>query len=139
MRSERGMTILDVVIMVVVLAVIGAITYPQFRLMVLESREGRTKASLGDLRGAIAIYYSDNFGLYPSDEGTPDTRLRAALTPQYIKAVPGVDLPHHYSKSLNTIQDRFTGEGDWVYSMLNGFVAVNSDKTDTKGEPISNW
>ena len=55
--------------MVVVLGVTAVITVPKFVNMLHQSREGRTKAHLGDLRGALAIYYSDNFGLYPSDEG----------------------------------------------------------------------
>jgi CheY-like chemotaxis protein/Tfp pilus assembly protein PilE len=92
MRRSRtaGFTLLEIVLLVVVLGVIAAITFPQFKRMVYQSREGRTKSNLGDLRGALAIYYSDNFGLYPSDEGTPETRLATTLVPQYIKAIPYV-------------------------------------------------
>jgi len=138
-RSQRGLTIMEIVIMVTVLALVGIITFPKFKLMLLQSREGRTKTSLGELRGALAIYYSDNFGLYPSDEGTPETRLASSLVPAYLKAIPPVDLRHEYPRKLNTVQDRFTDGGDWVYSTLNGFVAVNSTRKDTRGQPIANW
>jgi type II secretory pathway pseudopilin PulG len=135
----RGLTALEVVIIIMVLGVVGYITYPKFELMLHQSREGRTKANLGDLRGAIAIYYSDNFGLYPSDEGSPETRLVDALTPTYLKAIPPVELPHLYSEQLNTVQDRLTDKGDWMYSTLNGFIAVNSSRLDTEGRAISSW
>jgi type II secretory pathway pseudopilin PulG len=139
MKRNAGMTALEVLAMVVVLGVVGAITLPKFMTALHQSRESRTKTHLGDLRGALAIYYSDNFGLYPSDEGTPDTRLTGAIAPKYIPKIPFVELDHHYPQNLNTVQDRFDNRGDWVYSMLNGFIAVNSWMPDTKGQAISSW
>lgn len=125
--------------MIVVLGVVAAITIPHFRRSVYESREGHVKANLGDLRGAVAIYYSDHFGLYPSDGGTPETRLRDALVPLYIRDIPYVSLPHLHKEKLNTVQDRFDGRGDWLYSTLGGYVGVNSAAIDTKGRPVSEW
>ena len=63
----------------------------------------------------------------------------AVLTPTYLEEIPLVDIRHHHSSRLNTVQDRFNDRGDWMYSMLNGFVAVNCTHDDTKGIPISNW
>jgi len=139
MRSRNGFTAIEIILMVVVLGVIAAITIPHFRLMSRESKEGKTKANLGDLRGALAIYYSDNFGLYPSDAGTPQTRLANTLVPMYLQSIPYVELPHLHKKSLNTVQDRFDGQGDWLYSTLGGYVGVNSAGIDTKGRPVSEW
>jgi hypothetical protein len=138
-KPVAGLTFLEALVMVVVLGVVFAVTFPKFRVMLYQSREGRTKAHLGDLRGALAIYYSDNFGLYPSDEGTPTTRLSKSLVPQYIKSMPSVDLVHYHPKKLNTVEDRFDDSGDWVYTTLHGFVAVNCLHTDTKGQAISSW
>ncbi len=139
MKRQNGFTILEVIVMVVVIGVILAITIPKFKSMAYRSREGRTKSSLGDLRGALAIYYSDNFGVYPSDEGAPDTRLADSIVPKYLKKIPSVDLSHWHSKKLSTVQDRIDDQGDWMYTTLDGFVAVNCTHNDTKGAPISNW
>jgi len=138
-KTQSGLTFFEVLIMIVVLGVVLAITVPKFRTMLYQSREGHTKAHLGDLRGALAIYYSDNFGLYPSDDGTPETRLAQALVPQYLKRIPDVELPHLHPRNLNTVRDQIDDAGDWVYSTLNGFVAVNCTHSDTKGEAISGW
>ncbi|MCB4756403.1 MAG: hypothetical protein LHV69_05110 [Elusimicrobia bacterium] len=138
-KADSGLTVLEILIMIAVLGLVGFITLPKFKLMLYQSREGRTKASLGEIRGALAIYYSDNIGLYPSDEGTPETRLSSSLVPAYLKAMPTVDLAHYYPKKLSTVQDRFTDGGDWVYMTLHGFVAVNSNREDTKGQPLANW
>lgn len=139
MKSESGFTIIETIMILVVLGVVGFITFPKFQLMLHQSREGRTKAHLGDLRGALAIYYSDNFGLYPSDEGTPETRLAAALVPQYIKKIPPVEIRHYHPRNLRTVQDRIDDQGDWMYTTLHGFVAVNCTHLDTRNEAISSW
>ena len=139
MKNNRGITILEVVIIILILGVVGFITIPKFKTMLYQSREGRTKTNLGDIRGALAIYYSDNFGLYPSDQGTAETRLSTALVPRYLKKIPPTELTHLYGSKKITIQDRLDDQGDWWYSLIRGFVAVNSVKTDTKGQPISNW
>ncbi|OVE75673.1 hypothetical protein BVX98_07175 [bacterium F11] len=138
-KSESGITVMELVVIIVVLSVVVAITYPKFRTMLYQSREGQTKANLGDIRGAIAIYYSDNFGLFPSDDGKPETRLADALIPQYIKKIPYVELSHLFKKKLNTVNDRLDNGGDWVYQTLNGLVYVNATHMDTEGKPISGW
>lgn len=139
MKKNSGFTLLEILIMVAVLGVVAAITVPKFKVMLHQSREGQTKTHLGDLRGALAIYYSDNFGIYPSDAGTAETRLVSSLVPTYLKKIPSVELKHLHSKKLNTIQDRFDDSGDWVYTTLRGFVAVNCTHEDTKGQIISMW
>ena len=109
-KENSGFTILEIVIIVAVLAVVGAITVPKFRTMLIKSRESYTKANLADIRGAVAIYYSDNYGLFPSDVGTPETRLSSSIVPQYLPEMPKVKLTHHHFKRLNTVEDRF----EWI-------------------------
>ena len=139
MKNNRGFTAIEILVMVAVLAVVGVVTFPKFRLMLYRSREGRTKTNLAELRGALAIYYSDNQGLYPSDQGTPETRLRDVFVPRYIKEIPATTLTHLYGQEKRTIQDRLDDQGDWVYSIVDGFIGVNSLKADTKGNPVSRW
>ncbi len=139
MKARAGFTAIELIMILTVLGVVAYITVPKFRVMVYQSREGQTKSNLSDIRGAVAIYYSDNFGRYPSDEGTPDTRLVTALVPLYMKRLPSVELSHLYPTKKNTVENRLDDQGDWVYSTLNGFVAVNSFQRDTKGEAISSW
>ena len=138
-RHQKGMAIMDVVIILSVVAVLTAIMFPKFTTMLHRSREGRTMANLSDIRGAIAIYYSDHSGLFPSDEGTPETRLSSDLVPKYLPEMPPVDLSHYHPEKLNTVQDRFNHKGDWVYTTLNGHVFVNTNHVDTHGKPISEW
>ena len=138
-KSSAGLSLLEVLIMFVVFGVVGAITIPKFKTMLYQSREGRTKVSLGELRGAMAIYYSDHFGLYPPDTRDDQTRLADSIVPRYFKSMPVVELPHFHSKLLSTVQDHFDDRGDWMYSAAQGFVAVNCSHADTQGKPASSW
>lgn len=138
-QSQSGLTLLEILVMSAVVGAILFITLPKFKTMIYHSREGRTKTNLGDLRGALSIYYSDNFGLYPSDEGTPETRLSNCLVPKYLKKIPPVDLAHLHSEKKSTIQDKIDDGGDWMYTTLDGYVAVNCTHADTKGNPVSIW
>jgi len=106
MKKDSGLTYIEILIMIVVLGVVAAITFPKFKVMLYQSREARTKTRLGELRGGVAIYYSDYNGIYPPDRGTPETRLASSLVPNYIKSIPYVDLKHVHPKKLNTVQDR---------------------------------
>lgn len=130
---------MEILVILTVLGVVGAITFPKFVTALHRSREGRTKANLAKIRGAIAIYYSDNFGLYPSDEGTPETRLSQALVPDLLEKMPFVDLKHYYPNKLNTVNNRIDDGGDWYYTAYEGFVTVNSTRFDTVGRAISSW
>jgi len=138
-QSRAGLTFMELLIVITALTVLAVITFPKFRLMIMQSREGRTKNNLAKLRGTLSIYYSDNAGLYPSDLGTPETRLRTAFTPKYIDRIPYTELSHLYGKKKNTIQDRIDDQGDWVYSLIDGYIGVNSLKIDSKGREISKW
>lgn len=138
-KAEWGFSLIEVLVVLVFLIFAGYLLAPKIKVLIYTSREGRTKASLGQLRGALAIYYSDNKGLYPSDIGTPETRLRDSLVPKYIHDIPYVDLRHHHPKRLNTVQDRLNDRGDWFYTTLNGFVGVNCTHKDTKKKSISEW
>lgn len=138
-QCQAGLTLLEILVMGVVLGAILYITLPKFKTMVYHSREGRTKTNLGDLRGALSIYYSDNFGIYPSDEGTPETRLSEVIVPKYLKKIPSVDLAHLHSQKKSTVQDKIDDGGDWMYTTLDGFVAVNCTHADTKELPVSDW
>lgn len=138
-QSTAGLTFMELLIVITALTVLTVITFPKFRQMVIQSRESRTKNSLAKLRGTLSIYYSDNAGLYPSDLGTPETRLKSAFVPKYIDKIPSTELAHLYGRKKNTIQDRVDDQGDWVYSLIDGYIGVNSLKTDSKGREISKW
>ena len=83
---KKGFTVVEVLITVVVFAVLLGLTVPKFITLVHKAREGSTKHQLVRLRSAIAAYYGENQGTYPTDD-------LSSLVPRYIEAIPKVNVP----------------------------------------------
>ena len=66
LKDERGYTLVELMIVVVIISVMAFIAISKFGGLILKSKEAKTVANLGSLRSAISIYYSGNEGMYPN-------------------------------------------------------------------------
>lgn len=132
---KKGFTVLEVIITVVVFALLVGLTVPKFVSLVHKAREGSTKHQLVRLRSAIAAYYGENQGVYPTDD-------LSSLVPKYIEAIPQANVPGYKLSSqvsAGSYETAFTKTGGWAY--INdpadprfGDVFVNTDKEDSYGK-----
>ena len=74
-------------IVVAIIGILSAVAIPEFANLVGKSQEGATKVNLGTIRSALAIYYGDNDGFYPSN--------LTALIPNYLVSLPAATVPPH--------------------------------------------
>jgi len=140
-KAAKGFTLIELMIVVAIIGILAAIAIPKFADLVTKSKESSVKGSLGSVRSALSIYYSDTEGIFPTANN-----LGTALTTsaKYLKELPAIGLPrpadHQPPKKLET-----TTVGDWgtdyawFYSSTEGHVAVNCTHTDTKGSTWSMW
>jgi hypothetical protein len=79
-----------------------------------QSKEIATKKGLSSLRSAIALYYADNNGNYPSSDISKELVEKG-----YIEKIPYVYLPHHKESNQITIVnlDKNTDSEGWVYKV----------------------
>ena len=132
---KKGFTVVEVVVTLIVFAVLLGLTVPKFITLVHKAREGSTKHQLVRLRSAIAAYYGENQGMYPTDD------LRS-LVPTYIEAIPQAQVPGlkpSAKVSAGSYETAFTKTGGWAYvndpaDPRFGDVFVNSDKEDSYGK-----
>ena len=132
---KKGFTLIEIVLTVIIFAVLLGLTVPKFISLVHKAQEGSTKHQLVRLRSAIAAYYGENQGEYPTDDLT-------SLVPRYIEAIPVVKVPGFEPTSrvsTGSYDTAFTKTGGWVY--INdpadprfGDVFVNTDQADSYGK-----
>jgi prepilin-type N-terminal cleavage/methylation domain-containing protein len=142
-KSKKGFTLIELMIVVAIIGILAAIAIPQFANLVAKSQEGATKGNLGTIRSSLSIYYGDTEGWYPTDVTSFSSLTTGG---KYLQGVPQANLPKtalntgHSAKSsvVNTLDDATNG---WFYNNTQGVqawgqVVVNCTHTDIKG---SRW
>lgn len=132
---KKGFTVTEVVVMIVVLAVLLGLTIPKFILLVHKAQEGSTKHKLVQVRSAIAAYYGEHQGMYPTDD-------LSVLVPTYIDKIPQARVPGYPPNSHvsnGTYEQAYTKTGGWAYvsdpeDPRFGDFFVNVDKHDSYGK-----
>ena len=133
---RRGFAHTELVIMLTILAVLLAFAVPKFILLMHKAQEGHTKHELVRVRSAIAAYYGEHEGMYPTDD-------LSSLVPAYIEKMPQAKVPGFAPTAHVTAgnyETCFTKTGGWSY--VNdaqdphfGDFVVNVDAKDSYGKP----
>lgn len=139
--AVRGMTLIELMIVVAILSILAALTTAKFADMTVKSHEAVTKGNLGALRGALSIYYANNEGLFPYPGG-----MRDAITTggRYMADIPHSQVPkpgnHGIQLSVTDVSGAFTDMGDWAYGgSRTGAVNVNCTHADRNGRLWTTW
>jgi general secretion pathway protein G len=96
LRSERGFTLLELMIVLAIMGVLISIAQPNLKQSIVRAREAVLREDLFQMREAIDQYYADN-GKYPSSMN--DLINTQEKTKSYLR-----DLP----------KDPFTSAVDWI-------------------------
>lgn len=153
MRTQRGFTLIEIVMVILLVAILAAVAIPQFVDFRKEAKDSATTGSLGALRGAISIAVSaialkenpaTNPPAYPTlAELQANAFIAAApnLHPVLAgKAIadPSQGVPPNAWTSTSTVQN-CTGlakgtllaapnnDNGWCYNATNGQLWANSD------------
>jgi len=111
-------------VVVLIIAILGAVAIPKFADLVKKSREGATLGHLGSLRSALFVYYGDNEGTFPSGPaGYNTTFLEGAMVPKYLPRWPEAYTPGYHGRTgaVDTINGGDPAlsvpddSGGWVY------------------------
>lgn len=143
-RSREGFTLVELLVVVVVLAVLGAIVIPKFVGAGKTSKEAALKTDLQILRNAIQMFYSDT-GTYPttltdlakqkseSPSGTPTASFdENDFKGPYILSIP--DDPVYSPTTAPT-----DGNGEWDYTNTTGVLKSGATVVSTEGTAYNTW
>ncbi|MBD3402061.1 hypothetical protein GF420_04135 [candidate division GN15 bacterium] len=134
-QSQRGHSLIELVIIIVILGALAAVALPQYRDMTVESRISACKNSLGAIREGISLYYARQVlvadsGSYPSLDSltASDLVMRGAFPPNPFQA-QAAD-----SVVLGTVRGQVIGtRGGWAYNPITGEIWPNSSTTIPEG------
>lgn len=121
---QRGFTLIELVMVIVIIGVLSAIIVPNFLDYVGRSQAATTKANLQLLRTAIQNFRSDNGGTWPAAN-------LSNLAPTYLPAIPE-DGVNNSSAVVGTAD----GTGGWHWDTATRVLKPNLSGADAYGE---NW
>ncbi len=155
MKTKKGFTLIELMIVVAIIGILAAIAIPKFADLIKKSKEGATKGSLGALRSALTIYYGEQEGVYPVPGVAENALTTTFNTPtgpfltKYLDQIPTVKLGITgisdssdcvYSQEYATITAA-THNGRWWYrgATIGEMKVYASNQYDTKSTYITSW
>ncbi|MFQ5706617.1 MAG: type II secretion system major pseudopilin GspG [bacterium] len=141
LRDERGLTLIEVMLVVIILGVLVALVVPQFSGRTEQARRAAAQADINaNIATALEMYFLDN-GVYPTTEQGLEALLRSPEAPPipvswqgpylkkntslkdpwklpYVYVSPGEHNPESYDL-YSTGPDRQKGGGDDILNWEN--------------------
>ena len=129
MSTRRGFTLLELMIVITILATLGAIAIPIYRGTVLHARETVLRDNLRELRKVIDQYTADK-------KKAPQS-LQDLVDAGYFRQLP-VDPMTNSNQTWETVSDTSLAATDQTEA---GIADVHSGATgiSTDGTPYSTW
>lgn len=96
MRSKKGFTLVELMVVVIILGILVAIAIPIYNNVTGDAQKKACAANERTLEGAVAMYQAANGGKMP------DNLDLNALVPDFIEAVPTCPVDGHSSYKINS-------------------------------------
>ena len=80
MKVEKGFTLVEILIVVVILGILAAIVIPQFTSASTEAKESALQSDLQAMRSQIELFKIHHNDLLPGEEGTGPLDITSAAT-----------------------------------------------------------
>ncbi len=115
LRNQRGFTLIELVIIIVILGILSVVAIPKYVDMQEEAREASIRGALGNMRSAISVQYARN-----ALNGSPG--FPSALDGSLFADGRVPQEPVTKSRAVKTA---FDGKGGWVYDAATGRIYCN--------------
>jgi len=121
--TQKGFTLIELMIVVAIIGILAAIAIPKFAQMMEKSREGATKGNIGALKSALSIYQGDWQG---SSANNPLDWFSTGGSLAYIDNIPAVKVT-----GKNPMSDKASGTARYGSSPAGNDVYLTATAGST--------
>lgn len=132
MTNEKGFTLIEIMIAVVIMAILATVVTPRFRDLIAKSKETKLKENLNIIRSAIDVEFTKRNGKNPEQITTgmfKEGNIPSDPIKDSIMVIYTEDDPILVSSN----------DGGWIYNPSLGEVRVNNIDNDITGIPYSTY
>lgn len=135
-RVNRGFTLVEILIVVVILGILAAVVVPQFTNASQQAAQSQTVTQLQSLRSQVELYRSQNNGDLPTViAGAGDPGWAELLAPGYLRGAPQNQWVAGVNNKVvalgNTPDAAYQTAHAWIFDAATGEVYAGSfDGTD---------
>ena len=89
LRSQKGLTLVELMVVVAIIAIIAAVAITVFQDIQKKAKLAADQGNVASMRSGVAIYYGKHNGIFPPDEPfvetlvTPAPVWQCGTTPTY--------------------------------------------------------
>lgn len=136
MINKKKINVVEILIAIAIILLVTLIVYPKFIDIIRKSNEAATRANLTALRSAIAIYYGNNEGNFPTEKIAEEL---LAEDGKYIKFIPEVYCPPYHNISTEITTHPTGDSGKWAYQVEEseerqaGEIWIDCNHKDSRG------
>ncbi|MEZ5063087.1 MAG: prepilin-type N-terminal cleavage/methylation domain-containing protein [bacterium] len=121
LRSNKGFTLIELMIVVVIIGILAAIAIPNFMGMTNRAKVAQVKSTMHTVQVTVEDFATRNNGVYPTDGTT--TTADGALT--FAALLPGAAMPNNPFTNAATTLDFGVAFGTAPVTDGAGGVALN--------------
>jgi MSHA pilin protein MshA len=130
LRNQRGFTLIELVIIIVVLGILAAVAIPKYQDLSGEAREASARSALGSLRSGVTIFYANQAvqtgtATWPTvaELRTPGKVMAQAIPPNPYQTAAPDSVVDATGQARGTV---IGAEGGWAYNPATGEIWPNS-------------